>query len=145
MSAHADAMTKQPAHPEDGLPRYFDSGVFEPAKRACSGSPTAMAGAMISIGAGIGWHKDRSVFADVIGLSLGAAAPMCFRRRNKQGFARRKLSLEPRSIYHLAGEVRHEWNIVLQNRKRRAGPSPFAASSPVDDQPTGTDKISCHA
>ena len=60
-------------------------------------------------GAGIGWHKDRPAFEHVIGLSLGAAAVMRFRRRRGTGFERAKLPLEPRGAYHLAGEARHGW------------------------------------
>ena len=32
-------------------------------------------------GAGIGWHRDRPVFEDVVGISLGVPAAMRFRRR----------------------------------------------------------------
>ncbi len=60
-------------------------------------------------GAGIGWHRDRPVFEHVVGISLGAPATMRFRRRRPSGFDRAKVPLPPRSIYHLSGEVRHEW------------------------------------
>jgi DNA oxidative demethylase len=60
-------------------------------------------------GAGIGWHRDRSVFEHVLGISLGAPATMRFRRRRPGGFDRASLLLAPRSIYHLTGEARHEW------------------------------------
>ncbi|MCA1200186.1 alpha-ketoglutarate-dependent dioxygenase AlkB [Sphingomonas sp. R647] len=60
-------------------------------------------------GAGIGWHKDRPVFEDVVGISLGHAATMRFRRRNGKTFERIAVPLAPRSIYHLSGEVRHSW------------------------------------
>jgi DNA oxidative demethylase len=60
-------------------------------------------------GAGIGWHRDRSVFEHVLGISLAAPATMRFRRRRPDGFARASVLLEPRSIYHLAGEARHHW------------------------------------
>ena len=60
-------------------------------------------------GAGIGWHRDRPVFEHVIGVSLGAPATMRFRRRRPDGFDRASALLAPRSIYHLAGEARHEW------------------------------------
>lgn len=60
-------------------------------------------------GAGIGWHRDRPVFEHVVGISLGAPAAMRLRRRKPDGFDRRSAALAPRSIYHLAGEVRHEW------------------------------------
>jgi alkylated DNA repair dioxygenase AlkB len=61
------------------------------------------------IGAGIGWHKDRPVFEHVIGVSLGAPATMRFRRRREGGFDRASAELAPRSIYHMHGEVRDDW------------------------------------
>lgn len=60
-------------------------------------------------GAGIGWHRDRPIFEHVIGISLGVAAAMRFRRRVGSGFNRVAVPLAPRSIYHLSGEVRHDW------------------------------------
>ena len=61
-------------------------------------------------GAGIGWHRDRPQFDEVIGLSLGQATVMAFRRRRPDGrFDRVKLPLEPRSAYLLSGEVRSGW------------------------------------
>jgi DNA oxidative demethylase len=60
-------------------------------------------------GAGIGWHRDRLVFDHVLGLSLGAPAAMRFRRRRSGGFDRTAVLLIPRSLYHLAGEARREW------------------------------------
>ena len=60
-------------------------------------------------GAGIGWHRDRSVFDQVVGISLGSPATLRFRRRKASGFQRASLQLEPRSAYLLTGEVRHEW------------------------------------
>ncbi len=60
-------------------------------------------------GAGIGWHKDRPVFEHVIGLSLGNPAPLRFRRRTDGGFARFTHRADPRSLYHLSGEARHDW------------------------------------
>lgn len=60
-------------------------------------------------GAGIGWHRDRPVFEHVIGISLGQAAAMRFRRRNGGQFERIAAELAPRSIYLLQGEARHEW------------------------------------
>jgi alkylated DNA repair dioxygenase AlkB len=60
-------------------------------------------------GAGIGWHRDRPVFEHVVGISLGAPATMRFRRRSAGGFDRASAELTPRSIYHLCGEARHDW------------------------------------
>jgi DNA oxidative demethylase len=61
-------------------------------------------------GAGIGWHRDRPAFEHVIGVSLGAPATMRFRRRRRPGgFDRASALLVPRSIYHLTGEARYDW------------------------------------
>jgi alkylated DNA repair dioxygenase AlkB len=60
-------------------------------------------------GAGIGWHRDRDVFEDVVGVSLNSPATLRFRRRVAGGFERAKLELAPRSAYLLSGEARHDW------------------------------------
>lgn len=60
-------------------------------------------------GAGIGWHRDRPVYDHVIGISLGAPASMRFRRKREGRWARASSPLEPRGIYHLSGEARHDW------------------------------------
>jgi alkylated DNA repair dioxygenase AlkB len=74
-------------------------------------------------GAGIGWHKDRSVFGEVVGISL--LAPCVFRLRRRADGARvgtgragagkggtwerATLTLAPRSAYLLSGPARAEW------------------------------------
>jgi alkylated DNA repair dioxygenase AlkB len=60
-------------------------------------------------GAGIGWHRDRAVFEDVIGVSL--LSPCRFRLRRKSGasWQRQAILLEPRSAYLLRGAVREQW------------------------------------
>ena len=60
-------------------------------------------------GAGIGWHRDLPVFDHVVGISLGVSAPLRFRRRKAGGFDRVTVRLAPRSIYHLHGEARYQW------------------------------------
>lgn len=60
-------------------------------------------------GAGIGWHRDRPVFGDVVGVSLLAPAPLRFRRRAGSKWERFTLIAEPRSAYLLRGPARHEW------------------------------------
>jgi alkylated DNA repair dioxygenase AlkB len=59
--------------------------------------------------AAIGWHRDRSVFGEVIGMSL--LAPCTFRLRRKEGSSWRRASMvmAPRSVYLLSGEARTEW------------------------------------
>jgi alkylated DNA repair dioxygenase AlkB len=60
-------------------------------------------------GAAIGWHKDRSVFGDVIGISL--LSPATFRVRRKSGatWERASITVEPQSVYLLRGASRSEW------------------------------------
>lgn len=60
-------------------------------------------------GAGIGWHRDRDVFENVVGVSLATPATLRFRQRLSAGFRRAKLALEPRSAYLLSGASRWEW------------------------------------
>jgi alkylated DNA repair protein (DNA oxidative demethylase) len=60
-------------------------------------------------GAGIGWHRDRPVFEHVVGVSLGAPATLRLRRRSASGFDRVSLPIPARSVYHLTGEARHQW------------------------------------
>ena len=60
-------------------------------------------------GAGLGWHRDRPVFGDVIGISLLAPAPLRFRRRQGAKWQRFTLAVEPRSAYLLRGASRSEW------------------------------------
>jgi alkylated DNA repair dioxygenase AlkB len=60
-------------------------------------------------GAGIGWHRDRPVFRDVIGVSLGSACRFRLRRRSGRGWDRASVLLEPRSAYLLQGPVRTRW------------------------------------
>lgn len=60
-------------------------------------------------GAAIGWHKDRAVFADVVGVSLLAECRFRFRRKAGAGWERASLSLSPRSAYLLSGQARVEW------------------------------------
>lgn len=61
-------------------------------------------------GAGIGWHRDRPQYGEVIGLSLGAPVTLRLRRRlTSGGFERVAVPLPPRSLYLLSGEVREQW------------------------------------
>jgi alkylated DNA repair dioxygenase AlkB len=74
--------------------------------------PAALEHALLieySSGAGIGWHRDRPIFGDVIGISL--LSPCTFRLRRKQGsgWERRSLAAQPRSAYLLRGRSRTEW------------------------------------
>jgi alkylated DNA repair dioxygenase AlkB len=61
-------------------------------------------------GAGIGWHRDKAVFGQVVGISL--LSPCVFRMRrsvSKSKWERVNLLAEPRSAYFLSGPARFEW------------------------------------
>lgn len=60
-------------------------------------------------GAAIGWHRDKDVFDEIIGISL--LAPCTFRLRRTVGerWERVNLAVEPRSVYLLSGEARSVW------------------------------------
>lgn len=61
-------------------------------------------------GAPIGWHRDRPVFAEVVGVSLLAPCPFRLRLRLPEGgFLRRTITLAPRSAYLLSGPARTHW------------------------------------
>jgi alkylated DNA repair dioxygenase AlkB len=60
-------------------------------------------------GAGIGWHRDKAVFGEVIGLSLLSACRFRLRRKAGSSWERVSLTAEPRSAYLLSGPARTEW------------------------------------
>jgi alkylated DNA repair dioxygenase AlkB len=75
-------------------------------------APEALEHALLilyDVGAGLGWHRDRPVFGDVLGISLLAPAPLRFRRKAGPRWDRVTLTTEPRSIYLLRGPARSEW------------------------------------
>ena len=60
-------------------------------------------------GAGIGWHRDKAQFDEVVGVSLLAPCVLRFRRKSGEAWERASLNLEPRSAYLLSGPARGEW------------------------------------
>jgi alkylated DNA repair dioxygenase AlkB len=60
-------------------------------------------------GAQIGWHKDKAMFNDVVGISLLASCTLRFRRRSGTNWERASLIAERRSAYLLQGPARREW------------------------------------
>lgn len=60
-------------------------------------------------GAGIGWHRDKPHFEDVVGVSLLAPCTFRFRRAEGAGWSRRSLEVQPRSAYLMSGPSRHVW------------------------------------
>jgi alkylated DNA repair dioxygenase AlkB len=60
-------------------------------------------------GTGIGWHRDKAVFGEVVGVSLLAPCILRFRRKAGEKWERVNVLTEPRSAYHLTGPARSEW------------------------------------
>jgi alkylated DNA repair dioxygenase AlkB len=63
-----------------------------------------------SAGAGIGWHRDKAVFGQVVGISLLAPCVLRLRRTvGERKWQRVNVSAAPRSAYFLSGKARTEW------------------------------------
>ena len=60
-------------------------------------------------GAAIGWHKDRSVFGEVVGVSPLSASTFRLRRRTSASSDRASIRLQPHSAYLLKGPARTDW------------------------------------
>jgi alkylated DNA repair dioxygenase AlkB len=60
-------------------------------------------------GAGIGWHRDKPMFGDVIAVSLAAPCTLRLRRKQGNGWERASVHVQPRSAYLLRGEARWDW------------------------------------
>ena len=60
-------------------------------------------------GAAIGWHRDKEVFGEIVGISLLSSCTFRLRRAAEHGWERVSLIAEPRSAYLLSGEAREEW------------------------------------
>jgi alkylated DNA repair dioxygenase AlkB len=86
-----------------------------------------------SPGTTIGWHRDKGVFDQVIGISLLSPCIFRFRRRRGPAWERYSLIAEPRSAYLLAASARTEWehsipavealrySITFRSLRKRAG------------------------
>jgi alkylated DNA repair dioxygenase AlkB len=60
-------------------------------------------------GAGIGWHRDRPTYEDIVAVSLLAPCILRLRRKVGEDWERRSARIEPRSVYLLHGPVRNSW------------------------------------
>jgi alkylated DNA repair dioxygenase AlkB len=61
------------------------------------------------VGAAIGWHRDKAVFGDVVGISLLSACRFRLRRKLGTKWERASLTVDSRSAYLLRGPSRTEW------------------------------------
>ncbi len=97
--------------PAEAIPEWLEA-LRHKAAGLASVEPAQIVHALVARydpGAGIGWHKDRSVFDRVVGVSLNSPEILRFRQRAANGFRRFNLPVEPRSAYLLFGEARYEW------------------------------------
>ena len=85
-------------------------------------------------GATIGWHRDAPMFGSpVVGVSLGSACTMKFRRKSGERWERHSIELEARSLYILDKAARTQWqhsipptpalrySITLRTLRRKGG------------------------
>jgi alkylated DNA repair dioxygenase AlkB len=90
-------------------------------------------------GAGIGWHRDKAQFDEVVGVSLLAPCSLRFRRKACGGWERASLKVEPRSAYLLSGPARTVWehSIPALDRLRYSITlRTLLADAPPDVKPT---------
>ncbi|UXN68185.1 alpha-ketoglutarate-dependent dioxygenase AlkB (plasmid) [Devosia neptuniae] len=98
-------------HRVDPMPQFLQH-VRDRAAVALGGDPAPFEQLLVTEygpGAGIGWHKDKATFADIIGVSLGNSCTLRLRKKAGAKWARVSVTLEPRSAYLLTGVVRSEW------------------------------------
>lgn len=98
-------------HKVDDIPEFL-LALRKTAARFAGMPPAALQHALVTEyapGAPIGWHRDKAVFGEVVGISL--LAPCTFRLRRKRGerWERYAVVAEPRSAYLLSGAARTEW------------------------------------
>jgi alkylated DNA repair dioxygenase AlkB len=97
--------------PADPMPAFLTE--LREAAAAFSGIPAGdFTHALVteySPGAGIGWHRDKAVFGDIVGISLLTSCPFRLRRKRGEDWERVTIDAEPRSAYLLSGASRTEW------------------------------------
>jgi alkylated DNA repair dioxygenase AlkB len=93
----------------------------EHAARFAGMEPTALQHVLVmeyAAGAAIGWHRDKSVFGQVVGISLLSPCTFRLRRAVDEGWERVSLTAEPRSAYLLSGPARDEWEHSIPGVER---------------------------
>jgi alkylated DNA repair dioxygenase AlkB len=69
-------------------------------------------------GAAIGWHRDKAVFDQVIGVSLLSPCRFRFRKKSSGIWQRMTVIAQPRSVYLLSGPARTEWEHSIPAMER---------------------------
>jgi alkylated DNA repair dioxygenase AlkB len=95
----------------DPMPAFL--GALRDAASRFSGVPAdALVQALVTEyapGAGIGWHRDRPTYEEIVALSFGACCTLRFRKRDGKSWLRHSLDVAPRSAYLLRGPAREAW------------------------------------
>ncbi len=102
---------REQVRPTEPLPRFL-RGLREKASAIAGLMPSDLPHALVTEygpDAAIGWHRDKGVFEDVLGVSLLALCLFRLRRRHGTKWERASVTLEPRSVYLLRGPARTEW------------------------------------
>jgi alkylated DNA repair dioxygenase AlkB len=102
------AASLEPAAP---LPEFL-FGVREAAAAFAGVAPESFVHVLVTeymAGTTIGWHRDKYVFGDVVGVSLASPCVFRFRRKDGNRWERCSLDIEPRSFYLLRGPARTDW------------------------------------
>jgi len=105
----------------DEIPEFL-LGLRECAASFAHLQPAALQQALVTEyqqGAGIGWHRDKPEFGEVVGISLLSSCVLRFRRKlngdltrshgRSKEWERVNVLAEPRSAYHLSGAARSVW------------------------------------
>ncbi|MDQ6828595.1 MAG: alpha-ketoglutarate-dependent dioxygenase AlkB [Gemmatimonadota bacterium] len=95
----------------DDIPDFL-LAVREVAANVAGIAPEQLQQALVTeypAGAAIGWHRDRAVYGDIVGISLLSSCNFRLRRKLDTTWERYSLTAEPRSAYLLHGPSRSEW------------------------------------
>jgi hypothetical protein len=95
----------------DAMPSFLDP-LKEIASRLAGVPATGFEQALITEyapGAGIGWHRDKPMFKEIVGLSFLAPCSLRLRRKVQETWERQAVAVEPRSAYLLRDAVRDVW------------------------------------
>jgi alkylated DNA repair dioxygenase AlkB len=95
----------------DDMPEFLRE-LREPVAAFAGMSPEELQHVLVteySAGAGIGWHRDKKEFNQVIGVSLLASCVFRLRRQAGESWERVNIVAEPRSVYLMSGPSRTEW------------------------------------
>ena len=95
----------------DDIPPFLEP-VRQIAARFASLEPSDLHHILVteySPGSAIGWHRDKAIFGDVIGISLLSSCNFRLRRKIGAKWERASILAEPRSAYLMRGPSRTEW------------------------------------